>query len=40
MYTPEEELRLLKNLMDNIEDNIYFMDLKGHITMINKAGAK
>ena len=26
--------------MDNIEDNIYFMDREGHITMINQAGAK
>lgn len=35
-----EELSLLRNLMDNIEDNIYFMDRSGRIIMINKAGAR
>ncbi len=40
MYTKVNELGLLKNLMDNIEDNIYFMDREGRIILINQAGAK
>lgn len=40
MYKQSEELSLLKNLMDNIKDNIYFMDRDGHIIMINQAGAE
>ena len=40
MYTHAKELSLLKNLMDNIEDNIYFMDREGRIILINQAGAK
>lgn len=40
MYTHAKELSLLKNLMENIEDNIYFMDREGRIIMINQAGAK
>ncbi len=31
---------LMKNLMDHIEDNIYFMDREGRIILINQAGAK
>ena len=40
MYTQAQELSLLKNLMNNIEDNIYFMDREGRIVLINPAGAK
>ncbi len=40
MYKQSEELSLLRNLMDNIKDNIYFMDRDGHIIMINQAGAE
>lgn len=32
--------RLMKHLMDNSLDNIYFMDRNGRITLINQAGAK
>lgn len=31
---------LMKHLMDNIKDNIYFMDRAGRIILINQAGAK
>lgn len=31
---------LMRHLMDNIQDNIYFMDHEGRIILINKAGAK
>ena len=31
---------LMKHLMDNIKDNIYFMDREGRIILINQAGAK
>ena len=31
---------LMRHLMDNIEDNIYFMDREGHIILINQAGAR
>ena len=31
---------LMKHLMDNIQDNIYFMDRDGRIILVNKAGAK
>ena len=27
---------LMKHLMDNIQDNIYFMDREGRIILINK----
>jgi len=31
---------LMKHLMENIKDNIYFMDREGRIILINQAGAK
>ena len=31
---------LMKHLMDNIKDNIYFMDREGRIILINNEGAK
>lgn len=31
---------LMKHLMDNIKDNIYFMNREGRIILINKAGAR
>ena len=31
---------LMHHLMDNIRDNIYFMDHEGRIILINKEGAK
>ena len=31
---------LMKHLMNNIKDNIYFMDREGRIILINEAGAK
>lgn len=31
---------LMKHLMNNIKDNIYFMDREGHIILINQAGAR
>jgi sigma-B regulation protein RsbU (phosphoserine phosphatase) len=34
------ESGLMKHLMDHIEDNIYFMDRKGRIILINRAGAR
>ncbi|MDF7822578.1 SpoIIE family protein phosphatase [Pontiellaceae bacterium B12227] len=35
-----DDIRLMKRLMDNIQDNVYVMDHKGRITFINDAGAK
>ena len=35
-----KDASLMKHLMDNIKDNIYFMDREGHIILINQAGAK
>lgn len=34
------ETDLMKHLMDNIRDNIYFMDREGRIILINKEGTK
>ena len=34
------DTNLMKNLMDHIKDNIYFMDREGRIILINPAGAK
>lgn len=34
------DIRLMKHLMDNIQDNIYVMDKNGRITFINQAGAR
>jgi sigma-B regulation protein RsbU (phosphoserine phosphatase) len=35
-----QDAGLMKHLMENIQDNIYFMDREGRIILINKAGAK
>jgi sigma-B regulation protein RsbU (phosphoserine phosphatase) len=35
-----EKPDLMQHLMDNIRDNIYFMDREGRIILINKEGAK
>jgi sigma-B regulation protein RsbU (phosphoserine phosphatase) len=37
---PLQNASLMKHLMDNIKDNIYFMDRKGRIILINNAGVK
>lgn len=40
MFRKLKQSSLMKHLMDNIRDNIYFMDREGHIILINKEGAK
>lgn len=35
-----KDTSLMMHLLDNIQDNIYFMDRAGRIIMINRAGAK
>jgi len=40
MPSQPNDTSLMKHLMDNIKDNIYFMDREGHIILINQAGAK
>ena len=40
MFRKLKQSSLMKHLMDNIMDNIYFMDRDSRIIMINKAGAK
>ncbi len=40
MCTQAREVSLLQTLMENTEDNIYFMDREGRIILINQAGAK
>ncbi len=37
---PLQNASLMKHLMENIQDNIYFMDRDGRIILINEAGAK
>lgn len=40
MAEPLKDTSLMMHLMDNIQDNIYFMDREGRIIMINQAGAR
>ena len=40
MFRRMKESAMMKHLMENIRDNIYFMDREGHITLVSKAGAK
>jgi sigma-B regulation protein RsbU (phosphoserine phosphatase) len=40
MFRKLKQSSLMKHLMDNILDNIYFMDRDSRIIMVNKAGAK
>ena len=40
MFEEASRANLMKHLMDNIRDNIYFMDRAGRIIMINEAGAR
>jgi sigma-B regulation protein RsbU (phosphoserine phosphatase) len=40
MFRRLKESSLMKHLMDNIKDNIYFMDQDGRIILVNKQGAK
>jgi sigma-B regulation protein RsbU (phosphoserine phosphatase) len=40
MFGNPEKPDLMQHLMDNIKDNIYFMDRNGRIILINKEGAK
>lgn len=40
MFKKLKQSNLMKHLMDNIRDNIYFMDREGHIILVNKEGAR
>jgi len=40
MFRKMKEAAMMRRLMENIRDNIYFMDREGHISLVSNEGAK